>query len=84
MLCTILHLENSDDPIFADLKKRVENDQVLNKVEYPRTVTAVQIINLNYQHNYNSNTQYQSQDVRNQLMFAQHGKNGDEEDEKIP
>ena len=26
MLCTILHLENSDDPIFAYLKKRVEND----------------------------------------------------------
>ena len=40
MLCAILYLENSDKARFADLKKRIENDYVLNKVECPRTVTA--------------------------------------------
>ena len=39
MLCAILYLENSDKARFADLKKRIENDYVLNKAEYPRTVT---------------------------------------------
>ena len=42
MICAILYLENSDKSRFADLKKRVENDYVLNKAEYPRTVTSVQ------------------------------------------
>ena len=41
MLCTILYLENSDKDRFDDLKKRVKNDYVLNKAEYPITVTAV-------------------------------------------
>ena len=59
MLCAILFLENSDKARFADLKKRVENDYVLDKVEYPRTVTAVQSIILNNQLNYNSNRNYQ-------------------------
>ena len=54
MLCAILYLENSDKARFADLKKRIENDYVLNKAEYPRTLTAVQSLLLNYQPNYNS------------------------------
>ena len=33
MLCAILYLENSDKARFPDLKKRVENDYVLNKAE---------------------------------------------------
>ena len=33
MLCAILYLENSDKSSFADLKKCVENDYVLNKAE---------------------------------------------------
>ena len=41
MLCTTIYLENSDKARFADLKKCVENDYVLNKAEYPRTVTTV-------------------------------------------
>ena len=79
MLCAILYLENSDKASFADLKKRIENDYVLNKAEYPRTVTAVQSLLLNYQPNYNSHINYQSNGVSNQLMFAQRGKNGDNE-----
>ena len=79
MLCAILYLENSDKARFANLKKRIENDYVLNKAEYPRTVTAVQSLLLNYQPNYNSCRNYQSNRVSNQIMFAQHGKN--EEDE---
>ena len=55
MLCAILYLENSDKARFSDLKKRIENDYVLNKAEYPRTVTAVQSILLKYQPTYNSN-----------------------------
>ena len=47
MLCAILYLENSDRVRFADLKKRVENDYVLNKAEYPRTAIAVQSLILN-------------------------------------
>ena len=48
MLCTTIYLENSDKARFADLKKCVENDYVLNKAEYPRTVTTVQSLLLNY------------------------------------
>ena len=33
MLCAILYMENSDKARFADLKKRIENDYVLNKAE---------------------------------------------------
>ena len=32
----ILYLENSDKSRFADLKKRVENDYVLNKGRIPK------------------------------------------------
>ena len=42
MLCTILHLENSDEFRCTDLKKRTENDYVLNKVEHAMTITVVQ------------------------------------------
>ena len=76
MICTILYLENSDKSIFEDLKKRVENDYALNKSECPRTVTVAQSLLLNYQTNLNYNRKFQSLDVRNQLMFAYHGKNG--------
>ena len=79
MLCAILYLENSDKARFADLKKRVENDYVLNKAEYPRMVTSVQSLLLNYHPNYNSHRNYQSKGVRNQLMFVQRGKTGDDE-----
>ena len=82
MLCAILYLENSDKARFADLKKRIENDYVLNKAEYPRTVTAVQSLLLNYQPNYNSNRNYQSNRISNQLMFAQRGKTGDDEGDR--
>ena len=44
---------------FSNLKKRVENDYVVNKLEYPRTVIAVNTILLNYQPNYNYNRNYQ-------------------------
>ena len=79
MLCTILYLEISDKSKFADLKKSIENDYVLNKAEYPRTVTAVQMLLLNYQPKYNSHRNSQSNGVRNQLIFAQRGKTGDDE-----
>ena len=36
------YIFKTEIPRFSDLKKRVENDYVLNKAEYPRTVTAVQ------------------------------------------
>ena len=52
---------------------------MLNKAEYPRTVTAVQSLLLNYQPNYKSHRNYQSNGVSNQLMFVQRGKNGDGE-----
>ena len=78
MVCAILYLESSDKARFYDIKKRVGNDYVLNKAEYPRTVTSVQSILLNYQHNYNSNGNYQSNGVINQLMFASRRKNGDD------
>ena len=82
MICTILYLENSDKDIFSDLKKRIENYYVLNKAEYPRTVTAVQGILLNHQPNYNYNRNYQSNGVRNHPMFAQRGKTGDNEGDR--
>ena len=50
-----------------------------NKAEYPRTVTAVHIILLKYQPNYNSNRNSQYNGVSNQLVFAQHSKTGDVE-----
>ena len=77
MICAILYLDNSDKARFADLKKRVENDYVLKKSEYPSTVTTVHSLLLNYQPDYNSNRNYQSSGVRNQTIFAQHGKTGD-------
>ena len=76
ILCTILYLENSDKARFSDLNKCVETYYVLKKVEYSRTVSTVQILLLNYQPNYNYNKNYQSNGVRNQLMFAQRGKAG--------
>ena len=79
ILCAILYLENSDKARFSNFKKRVENDYVLNKAEYPSMVTANQIILLNYQPNYSYNRKSQSKGVRNQLMFAQHGKTGEYE-----
>ena len=79
MLCAILFLENSDKARFADLKKRVENDYVLNKAEHLRSVTEVQSLLLNYQPNYNSNRNYHSDGVRNKVIFAQRGKNGNDE-----
>ena len=76
MLCAILYLENSEKARFTNLKKRVVNDYVLNKAEYPITVTAVQILLLNYQPDYNYNRNSQSKGFSNQIMFAQRGKNG--------
>ena len=55
MLCAILYLENSYKARFYYLKKRVKSYYLLNKAEYLRAVTAVQILLLNYQHDYNSN-----------------------------
>ena len=51
------------NPIYGELRqsqvcqpeKDVENDYVLNKAEYPSTVTAVHSPLLNYQPNYNNN-----------------------------
>ena len=51
MPCVILYPESSDKARFADLRKRIKKDYVLNKAEYPRTVTAVQSLLLNYQPN---------------------------------
>ena len=79
MLYAILYIENSDKARFSDLKRRVENDYVLNKAEYPSTLNAVHSLLLNYQTNSNSNRNYQYNGVSNQLMFAQHGKTGDDE-----
>ena len=77
MFCVILYLENSDKARFSNLKKRVENDYVLNKSEYQRTVATVHSLLLKYQPTYNFNIIDQSNGVRNQLMFAQGGKTGD-------
>ena len=74
MICAILYLENSDNARFYNLIKGVENYYVLNKAEYPRTVTPVQSLLLNFQPNFNSYINSQSNGVSNQLMFAQHGK----------
>ena len=82
MLCAILYLEKSDKDRFDDLKKRVENNYLLNKTEYPRTVTAVQSLLLNYQHSYNSNRNFLSKGVSKQVMFAQCGKTGDDEGDR--
>ena len=71
MLCEILYIDNSDKSRFADLRKLVENDYVLNKAEYPRTVTAVQILLLKYQPNSNYNRNFESNRVNKQIMFAQ-------------
>ena len=60
-------------------KKCVENEYLLNKAEYPRMVTAVQSLLLNYQPNYNSNRSSQSNRVRKQLIFAQREKTRDDE-----
>ena len=79
MLCAILNLENSDKARFSDLKKRIENYHVLRKAEYPRTVTAVHSLLLNYQPKYNSHRNSQSNGVSNQLMFAQRGKTGEDD-----
>ena len=65
--------------MFAELKMRVKNDYVQDQAEYPRMVTAVQSLLLNYRPNYNSNRNSQSNGVGNQLMFAQRGKTGDDE-----
>ena len=80
MFCAILDLKNSDKAWFADLNQRVENYYVMKKAE--RKVTAVQILLLNYQPNYNSSRDYQYNGVSNQLMFAQCVKNGDDQVEK--
>ena len=54
----------------------------MNKLEYPSTVTAVQIILLYYQRNYNPNRNYQSNRVSNQLVFTLRGKTGDNEGDR--
>ena len=41
ILCAILYVENLDRARFSDLNKRIKNDYVPNKAEYPRLVTAV-------------------------------------------
>ena len=56
-------------------------DYVQNKAEYPKTVTSVRSLIINYQHN--STRQYQSQGAANQLMFTQRGKTGDDEGKEI-
>ena len=79
MLCAILYPEILDKARFSDLKKRVENDYMLNKAEYPRTVNAGKSLLINYQYNYNFNRNSQSKRVSNHFMFAQHGKTGENE-----
>ena len=53
----------------------------MKKAEYPKIVTVVHNLLLNYQPNYNSNRKSQSQGVGNQLVFTQPGNTGDGEDE---
>ena len=79
MLCAIFYLESLDKSRFSNLKKRVEKDYVLNKVDYSRTVTAVQSLILNHQPNYNSNRKSQSNGITDQLMSVQRWKNGDDD-----
>ena len=81
MLCTIVYLEKSDKSRFANIKKRIKNDYVMNKVEYPNTVTAVKSLLLNYQPNYNSSRKSQYQVAGSQQMFPQRGKTWDGEGE---
>ena len=81
MLCAILYLKNLDKDMFSYLKKRIKNDYVLNKVEYPNTVTAVKSLLLNYQPNYNSSRKSQYQVAGSQQMFPQRGKTWDGEGE---
>ena len=78
MLWAILFMDNSDKARFSDLKKRVENDYVVNKAEYTSTVTVLHSLLLNYQTSYNSNRKYQSNGVSNQIMFVQRGKPEDD------
>ena len=82
MLCTILYMENSDKARFSGFKKRVENDYGLNKAEYPRTVAKLQSLLLNYQTNYNSDGNPQSNGVSNQLMSEQCGKTGEDKGDR--
>ena len=79
MTFAILYIKNSDKESFSKLKKHVKNDYIMNKLDYPKTVTVVQSLTLNYQHNYNSNSKSQSQGVGNQMIFTQRGKTGDDE-----
>ena len=78
MLCAILYFESSDKSRFSDLKKRFGDYYELKKAEYPRTVTAVQSLMLNFQPNYNFNVNSQSNGVSNHLTFVQRGKTGDD------
>ena len=82
MICTILYLGKSDNTCFDDVRKRINNEYVLNKAEYPSTFTAVQSLLINCQPNYDSNRQSQYQTFGNQLMFTQIGKTVDDEGEK--
>ena len=79
MLFNTLYLGNSAKDKFDDIKKRVKNGYVLNKAEYPRDVTGVQNLLLDYQPDNNSNGQSQYQGVINQIIFTQHEKTGDDE-----
>ena len=81
MLYAIIYPKNSDNSRFSDLKKRFKNNYVMNKEEYPMTVTAVQSLLLKYQKYYNSNRKFQFQVVVNQLMFTQRVKTGNDEGE---
>ena len=42
MMTATLYLENADDASYFEVKKRVENDYLLNKYEYPKTRVKVQ------------------------------------------
>ena len=77
ILCAMLYLDNSDKSRFADLKNHVENDYVLHKAEYTRTGITVHSRLLKYQPSYNSNINYESNGVRNHLLFVQRRKTGD-------
>ena len=81
MLCAILYFENLDKSRFDDINELVNNKYVLNKAEFQSTVTAVHILLLNYQCNYNSNRKPQYKGFINQLMFAHCGKTGDYDSE---
>ena len=74
-------MECSDKSRFLDLKKRVVINYVLHKEDHPRNFTAVQGLLLHYQPSYNSNRQYQSNLISNQLMLMHRGKTGYDEDE---